>query len=149
MKRGFTLIELLVVLAILLVVSALAIPYLQSFQVSSNLYTQAATLNQTLRRARQQAVAGQNTSSWGVYFDNNNKQFILFKGESFINREPAADQVTVYPSVFNISSDFGSEINFSVFSGQPSASGTIQIFGPDSQSQKVLINNYGKIELGG
>jgi len=143
--HGFTLVELLVVLAILVIVAALAIPFVYSWQTSSDLYTDADTLTQILRRARHQAVTGQNQKAWGVYFDSANHQFILFAGGSFSSRETEFDQAFDYPESFNLTTDFGEEIYFSAYTGQASASGMVTLAAGD-QSEQILISRYGKIE---
>jgi len=145
--RGFTLVELLIVLAIIAVVGALAIPFIQTFQVSSDLYTYADTITKTLRRAQRQAVTGQNEASWGVYFDNGNKTFILFKGDDYASRDQNYDQQNDYPPVFSISDDFGSEVYFSVYSGSPSAVGTVTMTSGNNESKTISIDDYGKIEI--
>lgn len=145
--RGFTLIELIIILGILALTSVLAIPFIQSFQVSSDLLTHTQNLTQTLRRARQQAIFGQNNSNWGVYFDNSGKSFILFKGENFTSRDQDYDQKIDYPAIFNVNPDFGNEIYFSLYTGQPSVNGTVTISSPNNASKDIIINNSGLIEI--
>ena len=144
---GFTLIELLIVIGILVIVSGLSVPFLQTFQVSSDLYTHANTVTQILRRAQRQAVVGLNSSDWGVYFNNGNKKFILFKGEDYVTRDMAYDQETDYPKVFNIATDFGDEIYFSLYSGRPSVVGNITVVSSDNNNQMVNIADSGLIQI--
>ena len=143
--RGFTLIELLLVIAILLVVSSLAIPFVQSFQTSADLAAQADTLTTTLRLARLQAVTGAHDSAWGVYFDTDNRQFILFKGNGFSSRDAGYDQAFGYPASIVVTTDLGDEVWFDRYSGTPSASGTVELADETNQAL-VFINFYGKIE---
>lgn len=145
--RGFTLIELIIVLGILAAVAVLSLPFVQSFQVSSDLYTYVDTINRTLQRAQQQAIAGQESSSWGVYFDNPNKKFILFKGDNYASRDPDYDQETKYPAVFSISTDFGDEINFSLYSGSPSVVGTTTIISSNNETKYIVIKDSGLIQI--
>ncbi|MDX9892841.1 MAG: prepilin-type N-terminal cleavage/methylation domain-containing protein [Patescibacteria group bacterium] len=147
MAKGFTLVELLIVFAILGIVAVFSIPFIQSFQVSSDLYTQADTLTKTLRRARQQAIIGQNQAAWGVYFDNGNKEFILYQGTDFISRDSSFDTVFEYPPTFELSTDFGQEVNFRVFSGDASVSGTVILTSTNNQSSRININDSGLIEI--
>ena len=69
-SAGFTIVEILIILGVLAIVATLSLPFIQSFQVSSDLTTYSEQLTQTLRRAQQKAMAGQNNSAWGVYFNN-------------------------------------------------------------------------------
>ena len=146
--RGFTLIELILILAIIGVMSLLTLPFLQSFQVSSDLATSGFNLLATLRQAQRQAQTGQDNSNWGVYFDDGNHQFILFRGDSFASREPSEDQVATYSEIFSFQPDFGDQIVFSLFNGQPSASGIVQISGTNNQVRVILIAADGQINIG-
>jgi prepilin-type N-terminal cleavage/methylation domain-containing protein len=145
--KGFTLIELLIVFAILVVVAALSVPFIQSFQVSSDLYTHADTITKTLRLAQQKAITGQEGSSWGVYFGNGAKKFILFRGDDYALRDQGYDQEEVYPDVFTVSTDFGDEIYFSLYSGQPSTNGTITIASANNESKDIVIKTFGLIQI--
>jgi len=145
--KGFSLIELILVLALVAIVSALTIPFVQSFQVSADLTTYSANIALTLQRAQQQAMAGQDDSSWGVYFDNSSRQFILFRGDSFAGRDQTYDQVTSYPEIFSLGTDFGSEISFAIFSGEPSASSTVTITSRNDGTKKIFINSLGLIQV--
>ena len=144
---GFTLIELALVLGIFAAVAVLSMPFLQSFKVSSDLYSYVNDVNATIRRAQQQAVAGLNNSSWGVHFDNSGKKIILFKGESYATRDQPYDQETSYPEVFNISSSFGQEIYFSLHSGRPSVNGTVTLTGPNNEAKTINISDFGLIQI--
>lgn len=145
--RGFTLIELIIVLGILVVVSALAIPFTQTFRVSSDLNTHTNTILQTLQRAQQLAITGQNSSAWGVYFDDNNKKFVMFKGIDYATRDTEYDQESDYADIFIVNTDFGGEIYFALFSGTPSVSGTTTITSVNNDIQYITIKNFGLIEL--
>ena len=145
--RGFTLIELLVVIGILIIVAGLSIPFFQTFQASSDLYTHAHTITKTLRRAQQQAIAGRHESSWGVYFDNGDKKFILFKGQDYATRDQSYDEETEYPSSFSVSTDFGDEIYFSLYSGAPRTAGTVTITGQSSASKSISISDIGLVQI--
>jgi len=147
MKTGFTLVELLIVLGIVIVVSILSIPFIQSFQDSSDLQTYADNLNYVLRRAHQQAVNGQNNSSWGVYFNEAGKNFTLFKGDSFATRDQSYDQAFDYPNIFNISTDFGDQIIFSVYSGQASVTGSIIFSGKNNKQRIISISSSNIIQV--
>ena len=146
--RGFTLVELLLVMAIVALVGALSVPMLQTTQVSADLTSSTQKLISTLRRAQWQATTEQEADSWGVYFDNGVKSFILFKGVNYAGRDQTADQVFSWPATFTLSTDFGNEIIFNLASGQPTASGTVELTSGNNQTKAILINSYGKIQPG-
>ncbi len=131
----------------MVIVSALSIPFIQSFQTSSDLYTYSNTVTQTLRRAQQQAIAGQSNSGWGVYFDNGGKKLILFKGENYASRDQTYDQITDYLEIFSISAGFGDEVYFAIYSGKPSVSGDVTIISPNEGAKVISINSIGLIQI--
>ena len=145
--KGFTLIELLIVIGILAIVAVFSLPFLQTFQVSSDLNTYVNTIQKTLRRAQHQSIAGQYNSSWGVYFDNGTKVFVLFKGDDYAVRDQEFDQPTDYPEIFNITTDFGDEIYFTQYNGQPSAVGTVTMTNPNNESKIISIDSFGLIQI--
>ena len=144
--RGFTLIELLLVLAIIAIVAAFSAPLTQSFQIGADLNTVTLSTVQQLRRAHQQAVAGQAASDWGGDFDSAGNSLTLFQGSSFATRDAESDTVTTIPNSVGITTDFSDEIIFAQFSGQPSASGTVMLLSDNNETTEISINNLGRIE---
>lgn len=146
--KGFTLIELLVVFGILVVVAVFSVPFIQTFQVTSDIYTHSDSIVKTLRKAQQQAIAGQNSSDWGVYFDSLNNKFILFKGDDYATRDAEFDQETEYAQSFNISTNFGDEVYFSLYSGESSTVGTTTVTSFNvSEVKNIVIKSSGVIQI--
>ena len=145
--RGFTLIELILIMAILGIVSVFSVPFLQSFQVSQDTITYSDTVIQFLRRAQQQAIAGQNSLGWGVFFDNSNRNIVLFQGDSYVTRDADYDIAVSYPAAFILSTDFSDEVVFSLYSGLPSVTGTVTFISQNGDTKRVSINSLGLIEL--
>ena len=141
-------VELLIVLAIFTIVAVFSFPFLQTFQTSSDLYTHADSITRTLRRAQHQAMSGQDGSSWGVYFDSGNDKFILFKGEDYATRDPEYDLETEYSEIFDVTTTFGQEVYFSVYSGTSStgAATTTMTDTVSNNSKDIVISNFGVIE---
>jgi len=147
-KKGFTLIELLVVLAILTAMAGLSIPFFQSFQTSSDLYTNTNSIMQTLRRAQQLAIIGKHADDWGVYFDSTNDQLTLFKGNSYSARDIEYDIQTEYGSAFSVTTDFGNEIYFTIYSGVPSIQGTVTVTSVNTvKTETISITSNSIIEI--
>lgn len=145
--KGFTLIELIIVIFIIMILGALSVPFFQSFQVSSELYTLTDEVTRTLRNARVSAAAGQNSSKWGVKFDDSNKKFTLYKGNDFNTRDLDYDLVFNYKTIFSISTDFtNDEINFDQYTALPSTQGTITLTSQNNQTHQITINSIGVID---
>lgn len=136
--RGFTIIELLIVVAILAIVGFFSIPFVQTFQISSDLNSVADQLTQAIRRAQLQARAGQNDDDWGVAFNEDDKEYIIFKGTSYASRDSIFDEVIGYPSRFSAINDLSNEIIFFKYSGAPTASGTITIVDDQGNEQRTI-----------
>lgn len=146
-KKGFTLIELLVVITIITIVAGLSVPFIQSFQTSTDLYTHALAVSRNLRRAQQQAMDGQNASSWGVYFDTAENDITLYQGTSYASRNQDYDFITNFPEGFSLSNDFADDINFAVYSGLPEVTGAATIFSQNNESFTISVNNTGVIQI--
>lgn len=145
--RGFTLIELILVIALMTVIGGMSVPFFQSFQVSTDLATYADTVNRTLRRAQAQAIAGQNTDSWGVYFDTSNNVVTLFIGEDYASRDQSFDQSETFTSGFTITTDFGDEVYFDIFSGNPSTAGAVTLTSDVNDEKIISVNSLGIIGI--
>ena len=139
MRNGFTLVELILVVAMMAVVGAMTAPFLQTFQTRSDLVTTADSITHQLRRAQQNAAAGQNGNGWGVFFNPGNKTMTLYYGTSYASRDQSFDQIDSLPTAFTFSTDFSDDIYFNVFSGQASASGTVTITDQNNQTKKIVI----------
>lgn len=144
---GFTLIELIMVVALLAIIGGMSVPFFQSFQVTSDLVTYSDTITRTLRRARAQAIAGQNTGSWGVYFDTEGNDVTLFYGDDYATRDTSYDQTESFSSGFTLSTDFSDEIYFNIFSGDPYPIGLVTITSQNDDTKTILINSLGVIRI--
>ncbi|RJR31595.1 prepilin-type N-terminal cleavage/methylation domain-containing protein [Candidatus Parcubacteria bacterium] len=143
--KGFTLIELIIVIVIIMILGALSVPFFQFFQASSELYTLTDEVTRTLRNAQISAVTGQNDSNWGVYFNDTEKKFVLFRGDSYLNRDSGYDLVFDFQEIFTVENDFGNEVVFSKYQGLPSVTGTLTLRSRNSQMHQVIINGLGLI----
>jgi prepilin-type N-terminal cleavage/methylation domain-containing protein len=145
--KGFTLIELILVILVMTLIAAFSMPFFQSFQISSDLNTETNTISQALRRVQQQAIIGQNNSAWGVYFNSAGNNIILFNGTSYSGRDQEYDQLIDYQPGFNLVTNFGPEINFAIYTGKPSVTGTTTVTSQNNESKNISISSLGLIQL--
>lgn len=146
-QNGFTLIELILVVSIIAIIAAGSIPFLASFNQRSQGDAVAREVVSALRFAQQKAVASENDSQFGVYFDDPSNEFIIFRGASY-GVNPAEDRVFSYEDSVTISQGFaGDEVNFEKVTGNTSDAGTINIITSTGVSYPVTISSLGKIEL--
>jgi prepilin-type N-terminal cleavage/methylation domain-containing protein len=143
--KGFTLIELIIVIALMAIVAALSLPFLQTSQVKSDLNSSTQEIVQILRQTQQQAAAGKNNDSWGAYFNNGEKSLVIFKGANFANRDTDYDLKISYPDSFSLVTDFGPEIIFTLHSGLPSPEGQIILSDQNNESKIIIINSLGQV----
>lgn len=71
---GFTLIELLIVIAIIGILSAIAIPSFSTFTTNQRLSQAAKQVKQDLRSAQNRAINGIDGKAWGIRFASLNAQ---------------------------------------------------------------------------
>ena len=139
--KGLTLIEVLISILILMIL-ALSIPFGIDFYKRQELENQAQQILQTLRRAQLKSMAVELSSNFGVYFGQNS--YILFKGDSYSQRDSQYDEVFEIPEILEISGL--SEIVFLKFQGIPNSTGTI-ILSLNGEIRSIEINEAGRINL--
>ena len=94
------------------------------------------------------AVNGQDSSSWGVYFNTANDKFVLFKGDDYVSGDSEYELETEYSNAYVVTTNFGDEIYFSLFSGTPSMTGTTTITSVSTnESQDIVIKASGVIQI--
>jgi prepilin-type N-terminal cleavage/methylation domain-containing protein len=152
--KGFTLVELIITISLGVILVVAAIPLYGNLQVSTQLNEQSAFVVQTLRSAREQAVAGYNNSASGVFIRIDPvgaDSYISYQGSSYSLRDSAYDRIKIMESPLsfqNISFTATStniDINFSKSTGVPNNIGNFLIVHSVSGQRNVLINRYGAI----
>ena len=141
---GFTLIEILLVIGILTILVSLTLPLSLSFYKSQQLDSHTQDLIQVLRRAQLKAMAAEADSSFGIYFDKDQKKYILFRGDLFNPAAPDNEEFNL-PQVITINTQF-SEIIFSKLEGRPNVFGNI-ILDSNGDSRVININKLGRVSL--
>ncbi len=147
-KHGFTVIEVLIAIAIVGVLSSLSVAYFNSFLARNELKNESLKIVDMLRRARGQAMAGQDDSQWGVHFETG--KYVLFRGSSYSAGDSFNEEITL-PAVLTISAitlnGSGSEVIFSKIRGETSQYGTTTISNDINESKNIVINSVGNIEI--
>ncbi len=126
--KAFTLLEILIVVLIFLILGMIAFPFLGSQKTDST-----GVVFSLLHQARLKSLAGQQDSSWGVYFSDN--RAVIFKGESFDQRDITFDKN------YNIAFSGEKEIVFKKITGfvqSPQTINNIQI----NELGIILLNNF-------
>ena len=145
---GFTVIEILITVAIIGVLSALVIPYFNSFLTRNELKNESLKMVDMLRRARGQAMSGQDDSQWGVHFESG--KYVLFRGTSYSVSDSFNEEISL-PAVLTISTinlnGGGSNAVFSKIRGETSQFGTTTISNDISETKNIVINSAGMIEV--
>lgn len=101
MKRGFTLVEMLLVIAILAIVSFVAVGLVSNSVPRNQLQAQTDALLGMTRRAQERTVNGLEGGVWGVHVEAG--QATLFLGESFVARDAAFDETRILPVAVSVS----------------------------------------------
>ncbi|MDP2672092.1 MAG: prepilin-type N-terminal cleavage/methylation domain-containing protein [Candidatus Daviesbacteria bacterium] len=143
-KYGFTLVEVMLVMGVLGIITGLAIPFYQSFQISSALDNTGQEIIQALRNAQSKAISSQELSSHGVHFDTN--QFVVFKGNIYSPADPDNEIFEVANTV-DISSSGSNNIVFSVGQGLPDTQPVITITSSNNESKSINLNELGRINV--
>ncbi|XOU94293.1 MAG: prepilin-type N-terminal cleavage/methylation domain-containing protein [Candidatus Kerfeldbacteria bacterium] len=138
--KGFTLIEVLLILAILGLIGGLAIPFYQSFQVTSELENTTKEITQTIRRAQITAMSSEGLSDHGIHFAG--QQYILFRGAIYNPADIYNESFDLSPSL-SVSTGGNDDIIFSSVSGLPNVEATITINTNNGRSNSITINGLG------
>ena len=144
MEKCFTLIEILLVLGILAILISLTLPLSLSFYKSQQLDSHTQDLIQVLRMAQLKAMTAEADSSFGIYFDEDQKKYTLFRGDFFDPEAPDNEEFDL-PQIISINASF-SEIIFSKLEGKPNVFGNI-VLDSNGESQIININKLGRISL--
>lgn len=117
MTRGFTLAEMLIVVAILAIVSFVAVGFVSNSVPRNQLQTEADALLGMVRRAQERTVNGYASGVWGVHVQAGTAT--LFLGEAFTTRDVAYDEARTFPVALTPSGS--ADVVFEIRSGAPTA----------------------------
>lgn len=143
MNRGFTLIEMLLSVSVIAILAGMSVPVYQSFQTRNDLDIATTTIGSSLRRAEVLAQAVDGDVPSGVHIGTGS--VILFKGASYVLRDPDFDEVFEVPA--SIIPSGISEVVFSKFTGVPDTSGTITLTSNNNETRNISINEKGMVDF--
>ncbi len=144
--KGFTLVELILVIAIIAILAAMAIPTLGNFSNRTQIDATTSEIISALRFAQQKAMAVEQDSMHGVYFDEPNNKFVLFRGNNY-GDNPSENIEFDYPNVINVAQGFtNNQVDFEKLFGTTSDTGNITITNNINQTKTVSVSSVGKIE---
>jgi len=141
-NSGFTFTEVLMVIAILGIMAGLAIPFYQSFQISSQVDNTTQEIISTLRWAQARAMSSESLSSFGIHFES--QRYVLFKGDIYNSADPSNEPISL-SDVLSVNSGAGVDIIFTAISGTTTNTGLITVSATSGKPRTITINEHGVI----
>jgi len=139
--KSFTLIELLLTIAIFLIIGSFSTPFLSRFLVSQNVSQTTNQIKSYLKKAQSYSLSGKSNSNWGVVIISG--ELILFKGNSYVNRDSSFNEKTLISQ--NVLITGFSEIVFNRVTGVPDKELMITVSNQGKTNQ-ITVNNRGMVE---
>lgn len=145
---GFTLIELLITVGIMMILSTMAMPIYGNLQSATDLRESSLQVVQLFRKARTWSYNAYRDQSYGIYYDDVAKAFVLYAGDNYSVRDASLDtSVAFSPGVSISSSVVGGEIHFTKWTGLPDRSGHFDISHQSiSNIRRIDINALGVVD---
>ena len=141
-KNGaFTLLEMLLSIACITIITFIAIPIYQSFQVRNDLDIAGTTIAQSLRRAQILSVSSDGDSTYGVKVQSGS--ITIFHGTSYILRDITLDEIFDMPT--SIASTGIDEIIFNKLTGFPMSTGSVILTSSINETRTITINEKGMV----
>lgn len=135
-------IEVLITLGIFILVSTIGVVISISSYQRVNFRTDLATSATMLQKARSASMSNVGESAHGVYFDDANKRFVLFRGTSYAARVPAYDVAVGHGKALGVTPT-NSSVVFTQLSG--GTSDLTLTFNDGVRSGTIEINKDGGI----
>lgn len=133
-KRGVTLAEVLIIIAVIGIITAIALPQFSKIKENQIQKVAVEDVLSSLNKARSQTLSSLDSSSYGIHFQSD--KVLIFKGEVF-SVDGADNEIINIISPASISnvtlgevSGESGDIYFNRLSGAPNQSGSITISTP-------------------
>lgn len=144
--RGFTFIELIIVIAIISILAVLSVPVVGNFASRTQIDATTSEVVSALRFSQQKAMAVEQDSQFGVYFDDANNKFYLFRGTSYTDFPNERIEYT-YSDSTTITQGFSDgDIDFDKLYGTTTDDGNITITNNIGITHTINISPEGKVE---
>lgn len=146
-RKGITVLELILVIAMMTMTIAIGLPIVGDYYSTEQLNSATNQIVQSLHWAQNKTLTGENGSQFGVWFDENNKRYILFSGGTY---DPQADYL--FPQSYNpaitvdMSKIYSSEVIFQRLTGQTLNYGQIEVW-LGEKHRIIDILGTGRIEI--
>lgn len=131
-KKGFTIIEVVIVAVLIGIISAIAIPRFGKVMTKLKMKASGRDIISQLRLARSYAVSQK--EPFGVYFDTENNQFLLFKdlvslsSQTYDSGDSTIKTFTL-PGDINFSySSFNNDVVIFKANGSASSTGSVDLY---------------------
>lgn len=145
---GFTLIELVVVIGILGILLLVGITFTRVFIRQVDLDTTSQQILSTLQLAREQTLASEDESRYGVHFETS--KYVSFKGSTYSATDPDNKEYDLTAAeIYEINLGGASDVVFDRVRGTTSNNGNIKVrlTAETSRTETILINSSGQVSL--
>ncbi len=148
---GFSLIEILLVISILAIISTSVFIWFSSYQRQTEIESASKMIISSLRDAQSRSISGKDFMKWGIFFDDTNNKFILFRDEggyagASVKEETYLSSYVEFDS--NSLSDGCNEIIFEKINGATAQNCAIKIIDKSDDSNFIGITITGSGLIG-
>lgn len=151
MKKGVTFMEVVVVMAILGILTAIAVPAFVFFQKGSTLDNDAEQIINLLSLAQSKTLASENSGQYGVFFNTgvSPHQYILFKRADFASRDAGYDKVYALSAgleFYDVDFEDSNEVVFEKLTGlfEHPGSVSLRIISEPGKNKTIYVEGSGQ-----